>query len=850
MVRFKRTKSDCASCPLRDRPKVWAEGPENPHIAFFGEAPGAVEEAEGRPLVGPAGRYFNWGLGNADILRHREWMSNILPCKLPNNDWNSLEACEARKCCAAGFEEEIEWLKKKSCVFAPLGAQPTKAFKVGGSITNTRGSIWSSNGQTIIPTYHPSFFIRQGVGYKNFVWISDLKKIKRIAYEGYVAPKEEFILQASADELIDHMEAIPAGTLVAVDTETTSLDPYLSEIVMVGLATSSTRAVVIPFLRQGGLAVWTPDEKSRIQDALGRVFRRSRLLFQNSIYDIRQLAHHGYEIPFENLAHDTLLLHHAVSPELPHNLGFIVSIYGETPYWKSTLLGRSGSILDIPNGELRRYNARDCVVLHQVLPGLLEDVCEQGTERVYIDESLKLVEPIIAMTDAGIKLDKNKLAYARKKLNKQIEEIEDELKRLGNLPDQFNLASDEDLRLFLFGIVGRKFIRAKEKLATKSRNDTKVYRDLSAVVRVAEDTKPLYDNGRQGRKTATGKLSVNKQGLLSLQLQLQNRLEKLQHLKKAKPDEEKAINTLLTWLDRFYEYRRLQKLYSTYTSFPVGQDSRVRSNFLIHGTATGRLSSSSPNLQNIPAKDKLIRRCFVAEDGYTLLKRDYSNLEVRILAYASGDEDLIALIERGVNIHDENVRILFPEVDEKHKKYDLTRRAAKIFQFGRIQYGGSDREIYEKIILEVPKLGLTFAGFKQAVRRWFEHYRTLAEYQERLRSDVLSTRRVSNAFGRVRTLMGSDVDIVKEGLNFPIQSTAASIINRAMIDMYQWMKKSGTKARLVLQIHDELILEVPNEDLKRVDARLKKYMEQKHHLWNRDVSFPTEKSVTTTWGDL
>jgi DNA polymerase-1 len=177
--------------------------------------------------------------------------------------------------------------------------------------------------------------------------------------------------------------------------------------------------------------------------------------------------------------------------------------------------------------------------------------------------------------------------------------------------------------------------------------------------------------------------------------------------------------------------------------------------------------------------------------------------------------------------------------------------AAKKYRFGHIQYGGTLRSIYEKLMLEVPDLPLTFNDLARADAQYLAKYPAHAEWVRRQTDLCLADPRiVTNAFGRRRILLGSDADVEREALNTPIQGTGADIVNTAMIRIYADFKKTALKARFVAQVHDQLLVECPDGEVTRVKRIMKKHMEATFHLWQRDVRFPVEMKVGKNWRDL
>jgi DNA polymerase I-like protein with 3'-5' exonuclease and polymerase domains len=656
----------------------------------------------------------------------------------------------------------------------------------------------------------------------------------------------------------------------------------------------------MPFLTQGGGPYWRNGNIKKADSLLRWCLKNNTFILQNALYDVGFLRDKGYDFPWDNVEHDTMLLHHAISPEYPHNLGFIVSVYGKTPYWKEEFLSKSGKITDMPDEAARTYNARDCVVLHQVLPGLLKDLREDEVDETYYFESKPLLRVIGNMTERGVKFSEDNLNEWIKSATKEKESLEKELRKIAHLPDAFSLTSDEDLRWFFFGVPSGKFKKlyaledykekeyvkylcheetcskrtywaekgtktptcpkcyqvgeetGESKRAARRKSGTKAHQDLQKLEEVYRKTEPIYiPNGFTSRRTQKSqKVAVNQQNLLSLQRAVQNRIKQIDNLKTPKEKheiEKEAAERLLTFLSKYFSFAGLQKNLSTYSRFPVRQDGRVHASFLIHGTATGRLASRDPNLQNIPKKMKGIRDAFVSAEDHYLLAVDYENLEVFVLAYVTGDEPLIEMVQKGMNIHDENTKTLFGLTPD-NPKWKLARAAAKVFMFGGISYGGSDNEIYEKIILAAPELGLTLSEYKIAKQRFMEAHPRYAEWAKEVKKKALRTRKSITPLGRVRTLTGSDRDIEKQALNTPIQGGAGGIINRASVRVNDRLE--GMKSGLILQVHDELIAEVHKDELLEVYDIMIEEMTKPVEINGIEREFRVDAEIGTSWGSL
>jgi DNA polymerase I-like protein with 3'-5' exonuclease and polymerase domains len=510
------------------------------------------------------------------------------------------------------------------------------------------------------------------------------------------------------------------------------------------------------------------------------------------------------------------------------------------------------------------------------------------------------------MISNGLLLNPRRLDDFKRNTEEKARRIEEEIRTDFNLPPEFNLESDDHLRYLLYNELPRSFGTVEENLEgfvkkkeeavrcsscskkswiekggdslhwrclcgstnqlqssslgeyrTKARRKTgtKVHKKLLKIKTIKDNT-PVFDlpPGFKGRRTKLGaRRTANEQGRLSLQVHLQNRISKIRALKR--PAEKHRLEALqlekqIIFLEKFNEYQKISKLLSTYTSFPTQRDKRVHSSLLIHGTNTGRLASAKPNLQNLPKKNKEVRKVFVVPPGFTYLSGDYSNLEVRILAYITEDEPLISAFEKGRNVHDENTRILF-NLDSSHPQWDLARRASKIFMFGGISYGGSEREIYQKVILEAPRLNLTFEDFKRARNRWMGAHPGYQKWYREIEETNDEVRTAETFLGRRRTLFSTNPrDRFKQRLNTPIQGGAAGVINDALIRIYNREDFSSLKSKLVLQIHDQLLFEAKLEEVDQLREIVKEEMEKKFVINGREVIFPVDFETGPSLGEL
>jgi DNA polymerase-1 len=328
-----------------------------------------------------------------------------------------------------------------------------------------------------------------------------------------------------------------------------------------------------------------------------------------------------------------------------------------------------------------------------------------------------------------------------------------------------------------------------------------------------------------GRKTSTGQVSTNRAVLDELAQQFE--LPRL-----------------------IIEYRELDKLKATYTdSLPtlVGADGRIHSQLNQTVTATGRLSSSDPNLQNIPIRTELgrrIRRAFVPEKGNVFVAADYSQLELRLLAHITRDEKMLEAFKHGDDIHAQTARLVFgaktpAELKEK-------RRFAKIVNFA-IAYAVEPFGLSQRV-------GISRKEAKQVIDDYYKTYKGVREYMDKVPEEAREHGLVRSIYGRIRPLPTINdrngqirARAEREAINMPIQGTASDIVKIAMLKVDDALRRKGLEAQMVMQVHDELLIEAPKNESEKVAAILKREMETAVEL---DVPLEAEVGVGANWMDV
>ena len=565
---------------------------------------------------------------------------------------------------------------------------------------------------------------------------------------------------------------------VAWDTETTSLDTHVAELVGIGCCWGDrdTDLAYIPTAHTEGMQL----DKNLVLQTLKSILESDKYpkAFQNTKFDRLVLHHQG--INLKGVVFDTMLASYVLNPEQTHNLGDLSKRYGLeiSANYKDLGIPKGKTIADLDITIVADYCGLDAYATYYLvskLKGRLTKFPE--LEKLLLDIEQPL-EPVLAtMENTGIRLDTEYLKQFSQQLNKDLQKLEQDTYEAAG--EEFNLSSPKQLSVILFDKLGLDI--------------------------------------RKSRKTKTG-YSTNQQVL-----------EKLR-------GDHPVIDHML-------EHRTLAKLKSTYVdALPtlVRPDTgRVHTDFNQSVVATGRLSSSNPNLQNIPIRTEFsrqIRQAFIPQEGWLLVAADYSQIELRILAHLSQEPVLVDAYRNSKDVHSVTARLLF----EKEEITSEERRLGKIINFGVIYGMGAQRFSRES--------GFKANIGKQFIEKYREKYAQVFEYLESVKKQAIALGYVNTIMGRrryvnltsdsLRNLRGSapktiDLDNLKYGYNdaqtlraaanSPIQGSSADIIKVAMIKLQDILQ--NYQAKLLLQVHDELVLEVPPQEWQELQPIIKSTME-------------------------
>ena len=569
------------------------------------------------------------------------------------------------------------------------------------------------------------------------------------------------------------------------DTETTGLDTHLSEIVCLSFS----------FRKHEAYCVTLPTNKEEAQQVLEEfrsIFADENILkiAQNIKYDMLMLSNYGIEV--KGKLYDTMLAHYLIQPEQKHNLDYLCDIY--LNYEKvptENLIGKKGknqlNMRSVGKEKLRDYACEDADLTFQLKQVLDPKLDEYEMRELFETMEMPLVPVLVHMENAGVKINSEVLKEYAKKLREQILEIEKEIHEMAG--EEFNVSSPKQLGIILF-----------EKLK--------------------------IGLGSGSRKTKTKQYSTSEEVLVRL------------------ADKHPIINKIL-------EFRGLKKLLSTYVeALPEIVNKRtgkIHSSFNQAITATGRLSSINPNLQNIPIRDEAgreIRRAFIPSDEqHTFLSADYSQIELRIMAALSKDEEMLKAFNENKDIHAITAAKIY-KVPENEVTSDM-RRKAKTANFGII-YGISAYGLSQR--LNIPR-----SEAIELIDGYFENFPDIKEFMDRQIELARNNGYVQTIKGRKRYLndINSANGIVRgmaerNAINAPIQGSAADIIKMAMIKIYESIKSADLKSKMILQVHDELNFDVYKPELEQVKKIVKTEMES---AWEMGVPLTIEMNAAENWLD-
>ncbi len=591
-------------------------------------------------------------------------------------------------------------------------------------------------------------------------------------------------LVRSNDDLKKLCSALKAASVIAVDTETTGVDAMRASIVGLSFATEEREAWYVPvrteyfsasetaglFDAQGGLppvghlatALPWDEVRARLQPILEDPSIKK--VGQNAKYDMLILRTHGIEL--QGLAFDTMVASYVLRADAQHNLDSLALgtlNYRMVSYEDLTGKGRNQkAITEVPVERLAEYSAEDADITLRLYNALRERLTKEGLLALCEEMEFPLIEVLVRMESTGVSLDTGHLGGMSKEIERLLQNLVTEIHR--DAGQTFNINSTQQLSEILFTKLG---------LPSQKKTKTGFSTDVSV----------------------------------------------LEALREHHPIVQKLL-----------EFRQLTKLKSTYVdALPLlihPRTGRVHTSYNQTVAATGRLSSSDPNLQNIPIRTDVgreIRRAFIPSRGNILLSADYSQIELRVMAHMSGDETLIQAFRDGEDIHATTAVKVFgvsaPEVTR-----DM-RRKAKEVNFG-IMYGIGPFGLKMR-------LGISQGEAQEIIKKYFERFPKVRQYINDTLRDARTNGYVTTMMGRRRHFpdITSKNQVVRSNaeraaINMPIQGSAADMIKLAMIRIDRDVSKEALKSRMILQVHDELVFETTKAEASKLSALVKDRMQR------------------------
>lgn len=548
----------------------------------------------------------------------------------------------------------------------------------------------------------------------------------------------------------------------AFDSETTGLDLFASQIVGLSFATAPFKAWYVPIpANQDEAKSIILEFKEILEDT------NKPKVGQNIKFDLLMLKNYGIDL--KGSLFDTMLAHYLVEPDMRHNLNYLSeTLLGYRPIEIEELIGKKGanqlSMRSVPIDKISVYASEDADLALQLKHILHERLVKEGLLKLYNEIEAPLIEVLADIERAGVRINSDDLNDYAKTLNQELIALDDEIKAMSGVPD-LNISSPRQLGEVLF-----------EKL------------------KIASDVKMT-----KTKQYATGE------------------------------DELMKYRDKHPIIDKILEFRSLKKLLSTYIeTLPLlvnKKTGKIHTSFNQAVAATGRLSSNNPNLQNIPIRDEKgreIRKAFVpTSDEYVILSADYSQIELRLMAHMSKDPSLLEAFHQGEDIHTATAAKIFKVPLSEVTKEQRSR--AKTANFGMI-YGISAFGLSQR-------LSISRTEAKELIDGYFGTYAGVKEYMDSCIRNAREKGWVSTIFDRKRYLtdINSNNGTVRglaerNAINAPIQGSAADVVKIAMIRIHEQLKQHNLKSRLIIQVHDELVLDVYKPEIEQVKAIVYKEM--------------------------
>ena len=792
----KNLDSSDAFDPLKE--DVPASGYSNySRFIFVGEAPGATEMSRGEPLVGQAGNLFNRILNTLNIPRSHCYLTNFCKTKLPGNSASSLLSKGWKHPSFGELQNRL--ISELSSVNSPyiilLGDTAIQGL-LGESfpVSKYRGSVYHAedfshlsalSNKKIILSFHPASALFNRSPMNFYYIMNDISKAIKLESDPSLLDNLNPILHVNPSYQ-DILDFL--NEILSSCSETAfDIEATPAQTTCFSFSLSPSEAMSIPLINNSG-NIFSSEQETEIWRLTSQILESPSIgkIMQNGMFDMMFLVR-TLGIKTSHLSFDTMLAQHLAWSDLPKGLDFITSVYTFYPYYKDE--GKQAHLKTIKDwDQYWRYNARDAIITHSAKAPLQEELNKISANETY-QHLLKLHRPLMEMEYRGILTDQNPssgIPAAQKIINHRIGALQSALDRFCGKP--LNVNSPKQMKEYF-------------------------YVDL--------ELKPYVN-----RKTKN--LSVDDTAL--------KRIAR----KKSKGSAEAMI---------IRKIRENRKLMSNYFSVSVDSDSRLRCQYKISGTSTGRLASaktffgSGTNLQNIP---KAFKSYLIPDPGYFLIEVDLSQAEARVVAYISQDANMIKAFESSIDCHTYNASQIFDV-----KMENVTKAQRDMGK--RVVHASNYAMGYKTFALnaEIPE-----PRAKSLLNQYHSRFPGLKRWHSEIDREVHQTRMLRNLFNRPKRFLGPlDPIHLKAAYAYIPQSSVAELLNRGLVDISRddWLKSQDLQ--LLLTVHDSIIFQIPITSdpvyLSKIFHRVAAHLEKTLYAKGQPFVIPCDFKISTkNWKNM
>jgi len=766
---------NCVNCPLYNKIRVPPEGNyDTAEVIVIGEAPGMLEIKNGIPFCGLSGKLLRETLDKVGFDKNKLFIINAVQCH-PEDDKgsNRTPSILEIQCCRDNLISEIRKVKNRKLIIL-VGSVPLRALLHKNGINKYRGmEEWNEEFNCwVIPTFHPAAILRD-INKKQY-FENDLKKSKSLL-SASKREKIKYLYPHNLEELENILNLFSPDSTIAFDIETNSLSPFKekSKILMLSLSDGNTTAVIPLYYKY---SPFSDLELVAVVNLLHQFFTTHKnLVAHNGKFDSLWL-----DVIFNIDAvptFDTMIAQYLLNEQAELGLKRLASQYTNLGNYAQGVTDFYSDLEQIDAETVIEYSAMDAYATHLLYEKFKKEIEEQKLKNT-LQMVMHFSSALVKVEKVGIGVD----VPAVEQISNTLQNYENDLlKRIKSLRvvkkweeinnKEFNPNSHQHLADVLFNILQLPVLEYTDKNKTPSTR-SEVIRRLA----------PHHELPR----------------MLSM-------------------------------------YAKIKKLTSTFINEiknNISHDNRIHTNFHLTSTVSGRLSSSDPNLQNIPARENIsfLKRSFVPDKGNIFINFDYSQIELRVLASLSKDPNMCLAYQQGIDIHTYTAQKIFNKTDITKEE----RQYAKSINFGLV-YGMSPVGLSKR-------LNISEEEANKFMQEYFHQYPKVKEYMDQVKSEVLRKRYVRSPLGRYRRFY-DEIDMVNRGIldsskqnsilngvirkaiNFAIQATASDITQLALYRIIETFKKLDTKAKVVLTVHDSILVECPEEELFSIFPVVKSIME-------------------------